>query len=252
VLQADFPSDRGFWERVWAHRILGRGEREPFRRLGGPESRRLEWLAGRAAAKEAVRSLLASQHGLDVPLPDIEIHHDEQGRPLVDGAWRDLVPDLPVVSIAHTQGLAVAVAGLAPARAGEALLLGIDAEYVAERAPGFAEVAFDGDELRTIRSLPPGLQEEWLHRAWCAKEAVGKALGVGLIEGPRCVRVDDIDPEGGKVAVRLGVRLAGAFPALAEEPLSVTTGRHGDLIVASMIGKLAGAELVGVAVPSAF
>jgi phosphopantetheinyl transferase len=186
-----------------------------------------------------------------VPLPDIEIRPDGHGRPLVDGSWRDAVPGLPVVSITHTDGLAVAVAGLTPASGGVDLLLGVDAEYIRTRPPGFAEAAFDGQELRVIRSLPAGLQEEWMLRAWCAKEAAAKATGFGLIEGPPSARIVALDPEIDEATVRLAGHLAGAFPGLAGAPLAVSTGRHGDLVIAMMLCELAGPEPVGGAVRAA-
>src|SRR5262249_46789619 len=136
---AAFPFDRGFWKRVWAQRILGRAERDQFRRLRTPETRQLEWLAGRTAAKEAVQQLLREHYGLELRHADVEIAPDAQGRPLVDGAWRNLVERPPVVSIAHTAGWAVALAALDPSGR---LRLGIDVERVRPRGEGFADLAF--------------------------------------------------------------------------------------------------------------
>jgi len=80
-----------------------------------------------------------------------------------------------------------------------------------------------------------------------------KALGLGLTEGPRSVRIAQIDPEGGggrRPARRPGGRgLPG--PGGGATCMS-RPGANGDLIVATMIGELAGAEQVGVAVPSAY
>jgi phosphopantetheinyl transferase len=243
-LRADFPSDRGFWKRVWAHRILGRAERALFRRLRAPESRQLEWLAGRAAAKEAVRRLLDIHYGLDLRLADIEILPDPWGRPRVEGAWRDSVAGPPSVSISHADGLAVAVAGLAPSMA-EEWLLGIDVEPVRPRAPGFADAAFDGGEAEILRGLPPDSRDEWMLRSWCAKEAVAKALGLGLVEGPRSVRVVALDLASETVSVRPGDRLASAFPGPTSPPLlAVSTGRHGDLVMATTLCEPIGAEPV--------
>ena len=36
---------------------------------------------------------------------------------------------------------------------------------------------------RLLTALPPDLRQEWALRMWCAKEAVGKALGRGLSAG---------------------------------------------------------------------
>jgi phosphopantetheine--protein transferase-like protein len=247
-VRADFPSDRGFWKRVWANRMLSRAERELFRRLSAPESRQLEWLAGRAAAKEAVQQLLGDHHGLDVPLVDIEILPDAWGRPRVDGAWRESVSVLPVVSISHTDGLAVAAAGLAES-AGSVGLLGIDVEFLHPRPPGFAEAAFDAEELEILHDLPPDLREEWVLRAWCAKEAVGKAMGRGLVEGPRSVRVADIDTLSEAVLVRPSGRSIAALPNPASSPdFVVSTGRYGDLVVATTHRDPVDAVLTGIEV----
>jgi phosphopantetheinyl transferase (holo-ACP synthase) len=120
-MRAEFPSDRAFWMRVWAHRMLSRAERALFHQLGGPESRALAWLAGRAAAKEAVRHLLVEHFALDLPLADIEILPDSAGHPQVEGPWRQLVSHPPTVAISHAGGLAIAVAGLGPMNAEDLL-----------------------------------------------------------------------------------------------------------------------------------
>jgi phosphopantetheinyl transferase (holo-ACP synthase) len=114
-LRAEFSSDRGFWKRVWIHRMLGRTERALILQSNASDSHQLEWLAGRAAAKEAIRRLLERHYGLDLPLADIEILPDPWGRPRPEGAWLDRVDGPLCVSIRRVDGLAVAVAGLAPA-----------------------------------------------------------------------------------------------------------------------------------------
>jgi phosphopantetheinyl transferase len=243
-MRADFPSDRGFWKRVWMHRMLGRAERAMFRQLKVPESRQLEWLAGRAAAKDAVRRLLDLHYGLDLPPADIEILPDPWGRPRPEGAWRDLIAGTLSVSISHVDGLAVAVAGLAPGMADE-LLLGIDVESMRPLAPGFADAAFDGGESEILGDVPLDSREEWMLRVWCAKEAVAKALGLGLVEGPRSVRLAALDVASEAVSVALGDRLAAAFPGTMPSLLAVATGRHGGLVTATTLCEPAGAEPVG-------
>jgi phosphopantetheinyl transferase len=240
---ARFPSDQAFWKRIWAHRILGRSERDQFRQLRSPEPRQLEWLAGRAAAKEAIRALLRTQYGLDILPADVEIYPDEWGRPHVAGGWRGAVPGAVAISIAHTDGVAVALAGVeAPGAGGEAssLRLGIDVERVRDRPEGFAELAFTAGEQELLATVPPGLRLEWTLRSWCAKEAVAKASGYGLIEGPRSVEVMALDIDRELIAVRLANQLAAAHPDLADSPLVVYTGRDGDLVVATTLCEPAG------------
>ena len=110
-----FP-DRSFWSRVWAHRILGRRERVEFDALAGSEALQFGWLAGRAAAKEAIRALLRTEHGRDVALADIEIAADRDGQLVVSGSWEASAVGQPVVALAQTDEWVVAQAGLAARR----------------------------------------------------------------------------------------------------------------------------------------
>jgi len=109
------------------------------------------------------------------------VRSDEAGRPHVSGPWSDDVR----VSIAHTDGIAVALAaeGMAP---------GVDVEPIEARGDGFAAMAFGDEELTLVRS---GARDEWLTRVWCAKEAAGKARGTGLGGAPRSLRVERVEGE---------------------------------------------------------
>lgn len=220
-----------FLKRAWAQRILSRAERVEFRRLRTPEPRQLEWLAARAAAKEALQQLLQARYGIDLRPADIEITHDPQGRPLVGGTWRGTVDAIPVVSLSHTQGHAVALAGLVEREGLPGI--GIDIEQLRPRPAGFDEIAFDAGERELIAMLPVEQRAEWLVRGWCAKEAVAKALGTGLIEGPRSISIEAIDAGREQVAVRLTGELAARFPDLAEAYVIAYTGCHDDLIFAT-------------------
>jgi phosphopantetheine--protein transferase-like protein len=236
-LTATFPSDQGFWKRVWAQRVLSRRERDQFRQLRTPEIRQLEWLAARTAAKEAVQQLVKARYGLDLLHADIEIYPDEHGRPLVGGAWTGTVETLPIISVAHSRGVAVAFASLDDRE--RCPRIGIDIEYLRPRPAGFDEVAFSNSEREVIASLPADSREEWLIRCWCAKEAVAKALGTGLIEGPRSVAVVAVDLAGERVAIRLAGELAGQHPDLATASIVARTVRQGDLIAATTLWETA-------------
>jgi phosphopantetheine--protein transferase-like protein len=238
LLPAGFRSDSALWKRIWAGRVLSRGERERFRALGVPEPRQLEWLGARTAAKEAVQALVRASHGLELLPADIEIEADELGRPLVGGAWLGDVDAVPVVSLAHADGSAVALAGLATPRgdlgAGVARV-GIDVEHLRPRSDGFAELAFTGEERERLASLPPELVDEWMLRSWCAKEAVAKAVGSGLIRGPQDVSAVAIDPERERIEVQLRGDLAKAHPELSDVPLIAHSLRQDDLVVATTL-----------------
>jgi phosphopantetheinyl transferase len=220
-VDVDVPGDRKFWKQVWAGRILGPNERDAFAALRVPDARQLEWLGGRTAAKEAVRALLAAGPGIEATLADIEIQPDAAGRPVVSGPWRDRVPGPLGVSIAHSDGVAVAVVGASD-------FLGIDVERVRTPGRGFGEVAFDDEERQRLSELP----EEWALRCWCAKEAVAKATGSGLSDGPGSVVITAVDPLEERLTARLAGRLAEAHPDLAGVDLVVQTRQVDDVVVA--------------------
>jgi phosphopantetheinyl transferase (holo-ACP synthase) len=169
--------------------VLGRRERELFASLDLPETRQLEWLAARTAAKECVAELVSDGHGLDLLHAEIEILPDEQGKPVVVCPALEGLCEPPAVSLAHTHGHAAALAAIRTPRAG----LGIDIERLVPRAQGFAEVALTEAERRLLAPLPADRTEEWLLRIWCAREAAGKALGTGLTGDDGVPRASALD-----------------------------------------------------------
>ncbi len=233
------PPDLGLWRRVWAHQVLCRAEREEFRRLVGPERRQVEWLAGRTAAKEAARDLLRTHLGLEPPLADIEIRVDDRGRLGVGGPWEGELDGELVVSISLDTHLTVALAGILPApgrsvdNAGS--FLGIHAESLRPRRDEALEPNLTAEELHLLLDGPLDRLDEWRFRCRCAKKAVAKALGKEATDESRSVSVAGVAEEAEAVLVRLGDRLAGDHPRLAEEPLVVFTARHGRSVVATTL-----------------
>src|SRR2546421_11996867 len=53
-----FKPEASFWKDLWSSLVLSRQERRVFRELRGPGHRQIEWLSGRTAAKDAMRSFL--------------------------------------------------------------------------------------------------------------------------------------------------------------------------------------------------
>ena len=158
-------------------RYLGERERVTYD-AQTPRGQR-SWLAGRIAAKDAVRRLLW-QRGAGKMWPiEIGIETESSGRPVVrTGHAAD---DLRV-SIAHKDDVAVAFAAIG-------VDVGVDVERVAERGEAFAATAFTAEERALI--LAGEDEAEWLTRLWTAKEAVGKCLGTGLSGNPRKLPVTD-------------------------------------------------------------
>jgi acyl transferase domain-containing protein/phosphopantetheinyl transferase len=220
-----------FWVKVWSRLVLSHQERQAFHRLGGSEERQAEWLLGRIVAKDAVRSFLKARHGLTVAPADIEIVKDQYGRPEPRGYWLQGLDFLPAMSLSHSAQFAIAIAG-------ECMVgqhLGVDVQRIEDRSAEFEEVAFTASERSLLDSVGSEARLEYITRFWCAKEAVGKALGRGLPEGPRGIIVQTLKEAGEVVVVSLGDTLAREFPRWAGALLAVYTTRHRDFIIASTL-----------------
>lgn len=210
------------WRDVLEQTMLSPFERESLMGPRGPELRRTLRLWGRIAAKEAVRRIWIDQ-GLDPVYPaDLEISPDEHGRPWLRSLVEPDRDSLPLVSIAHTDGVAVALAVTSMTAR-----LGIDVERIVGRSPGFEAIAFTSAE-RELLSRMVG-RPEWSARFWCAKEAVAKMTGLGLISGPASVIIVDAWTDG-TIKVELGPRLSEACPDLVKCPLTVHSHRRGEWI----------------------
>ncbi|HTU17441.1 MAG TPA: 4'-phosphopantetheinyl transferase superfamily protein, partial [Gemmataceae bacterium] len=171
----------------WAARLFLHAQEMPQFREAPNHDRRRQFVASRAAVKDAVRTWLSRQHGKDLPHPaELAIEHDEHGRPFLrPGADAEL----PHISIAHTAAGAVAIAADVP--------VGIDLEE-AERdtrsiLADFTTVA-ERATIERLSALYP--QQTFETRLWCAKEAAGKALGIGMGGRPRDLEAIEIDEEG--------------------------------------------------------
>jgi phosphopantetheinyl transferase len=218
------------WLKVLAHLVLSRRERAEWYALGALAKRRREWLLGRAVAKDAVRKLVARQLGLRLAPADIEIVPDGHGRPEVHGQWISDRRNAPSVSISHSGGIAVAIATLETAH-----LVGIDIESVRERRRGFEHAAFTEGERKLVAGFGDTHQLEWYLRMWCAKEAVGKALGRGFAKGVHSFEVRTAGFDDGAVGLRVAESLSSEFPSFIGRELRTHTAREGDLIASTAV-----------------
>lgn len=178
---------------------LTKAEAERYRALPDSERRQEQFYLGRLAAKDAVRRWLRSRGVRDVAANRIEILNDADGAPVVGGDAFDSARP-PQVSLAHKPGIAVAVAVDGP--------VGVDVEAMVPRDDAFVAASFGPAE----RALLAPLGDEWVTRAWCAKEAVAKALRVGLRD-PRALTVTAIEASSGEVVVRAAERTVTARTA---------------------------------------
>jgi phosphopantetheinyl transferase (holo-ACP synthase) len=146
--------------------------------LGGAEwdtyqaNPRYDWLLGRIAAKDAVRSRIKQMSGGSLHPLEIRIANLSSGAPVLEapGGYRW------ALSISHIKDEAIAAVADAPG-------VGVDVVRVTPRSPKFMQLAFDSAEKALLAQSRDELS--WTHRAWCAKEAAAKMHGVGLEAMPQ-------------------------------------------------------------------
>ncbi len=165
----------------FARRYLTAREWEGYRDL--PERRKEDWLAGRVAAKDAVR-LLLWERGMGPLWPiEVEIPTGADGAPEVRApGGLDLR-----VSISHKQGRAVAMVA-------EGLDPGVDLETVEARPPELERAAFTERERDWLSSRPEAERDGWRARLWAAKEAAAKRRRTGMND-PRRLEIESMDEE---------------------------------------------------------
>ncbi len=192
-----FEAHGSIWMLVLAYMVLNRSERREWQALDSSPKRRLEWLMGRIAAKDAVRMLLRDTAGLRLCPADVEITADAHGALEARGKWMDQAGSATSISISHTRGVAIAMAGRNPNAPG----IGVDVEQIGRITEEIERLIFSGREQELFASLTGPARAEWATRLWCAKEAVGKALGWGMLNGPDSLEIREADLRTGKVDV---------------------------------------------------
>lgn len=221
--------DDGIRPDVLANDILSGRERETWLRLPESQRRRREWLAGRLTAKDAVRLLLKDLYQMEACPADIEISANEHGQPAVSG---ELVAKLGCrlyLSIAHSDEAAVAVVG----DCGKGLRgIGIDIERLDRNHKGLEEAGFTADERSLFDDVPASEREEWLLRLWCAKEALAKALGQGMMGNPLNIVVQDVDVGTGRVNLKIAGQLARKLTDYVDGAFTAYTGCDENLVFA--------------------
>ena len=158
-------------------------------------SRRLEWIAGRMAAKKAMRIHVRDHLGIQLNPTDVEILADSNGAPHAR-ALQGLV-NLPALSITHAAGRAICA--IMPA----SQHVGIDLTPVEERSNDFVQQWFTSSE-QILVTRHPGPTARTVSAIWAIKEAVSKVLGLGLKLATSEMEVTSLRQDG-----RAEVRLSG-------------------------------------------
>ena len=222
---AFFERNEQIWLRIISNIVLSETERVTFCRMKGDVKRRIEWLFGRIAVKEAVRRFMKDRLHARWSYADVEILRDQYGKPYAKGEWEKDVGAKLDVAIAHTAQFVVALAA-SNAR------IGIDVESVArDLSKEFADGVFTDDEQNLAADAAKSAHV--LVRFWCAKEAVSKALGTGIRYSPRELIVTGYNAESGQITVQLTGAWLEGFKMLKNRDLVVSSRVMRDHAVAS-------------------
>ena len=209
------PGDFGrpIWRDVLEAVQLGPEERRRHTAIGGSESQRSLRLWGKIAAKEAARRLWLDLGGEAVYPADLVIEHDALGRPWLRSQADSNRERMPKLSISHVGGVALAIATLNPE-----FSPGVDVALIESRGAEFEAIAFSEAERHLLDRYPGDERDEWLARFWCAKEAAGKAVGIGLDGDPKRIEIESADEDFGILTVRVRELRS----------IRVSTGRRGE------------------------
>lgn len=220
-----FENNQELWLKTLAGVLLSPTEREDWLEMQGATSRRVEWLFGRAAAKESVRRFLLKYHQARWTDADIPVWADDSGKPHALGPWREHTATKLDLSIAHTSRLIVA-AVVANAR------IGIDIEAIGrDLSEDFTKGVFTHAELELAAHT--GEAPVAILRFWCAKEALSKALGTGIRYSPQDLLITAVDAVTGEIAIELTGQWLEPFKHLKGRKNTVFTSLYAGHVFAS-------------------
>jgi phosphopantetheinyl transferase len=212
-LTLSFADLEGFDFALLARYCLNDGEMRRFKDLSRFPERQRQWLLGRVVAKDAARSWLAGQARSAMAHPAaLAIDVDENGSPIVAETCGFAAP--PHLSLAHCEDRAVAAA--------QAQKVGVDLERVARRDAAFVDTIATAKERQLLEPFSRSARDEWITRLWCAKEAVGKLLGVGIVGLPQSLEASRIERTG-EICIR---------HRASARSYAVSTLRDADFVVA--------------------
>ena len=178
-------------------------------------------------AKDAVRFYLKEHYNIQISPVDITVDNNQNGKPEVSGLWPDKLSGAIKLSLAHKEGVAIALAGESQMVTG----IGIDIEPIRPLREYFLEGAFTEKERRLAAGF--GNQaEEWLVRMWCAKEATGKALGTGIVDSPKEIMVVGLDVDSERINVELSGGRLQQLHQFSGKKLRVATFRKEKMAIA--------------------
>jgi len=226
------PGDmaRPVWRDVLEWTQLGPEERSGCVALGGTEVRRTQRLWGRIAAKEAARRIWQAMGEHACHPADLAVGYGSNGRPLLLDRARPEDRSQPAISIAHAEGLTIALAARdAGSRAG------IDVEPVFQFPEQPDTSDFSAGELALLATWSGPSRREWMARLVAARQAAAKAVGIGPGGATDRPEVRTVDAQNGTMAVEVRCSASG----LTGESLRVQTARRGEHVWAWTLGERA-------------
>src|SRR5262249_26618070 len=125
-----------------------------------------EWIA----AKEAARRLWKAEGRPATHPADLAFLDSDGGRPRLTHVDRPEDASLAAIAIAHTDGVAVALAAREPASS-----VGIDVKTIADCPDDFESSASSPGERAILARWAGPARVEWIARLSCAKEAAARA-----------------------------------------------------------------------------
>ncbi|MGC8640880.1 MAG: polyketide synthase, partial [Isosphaeraceae bacterium] len=228
------PADMGrpVWRDVLEQIQLTPEERAELTRPVVSELGRKHRLWGRIAAKEAVRRLWLAEGQPPRYPADLAIANDPSGRPRFRDLAQPHAADLPAVSIAHAEGIVVALAAHDPQSHP-----GIDIESIREHDQKSNGFALSPGENELLRSCTGPQRQEHSARLRAARQAAAKASGMG----PRA-QISDIEVIAFETDTADAIVTVSKAPAwAASNPIGWTirvhTERRGEHIWAWTLGK---------------
>ena len=172
---------------------LGPAERRQAVDIAHP-GRRLDWIAGRLAAKELVRLHLRDRYGVALPRRRVEVATDPGGAPV---PWVPARPGLaallPAISITHACGRALAL-GVPTSDPG--VRVGVDLAPVEARPDSFEKQWLTDGEQRLLEDTDSDQRILLVSQLWALKEAASKALGLGLHLSTTELEIERLNPDG--------------------------------------------------------
>lgn len=180
------------WMRLLSRAVLDDEELDTWAAMAAGR-RRAEWLLGRVALKDAVRTWAIQRYERAVAPRAMRIETTSAGAPFVVSTELDDRGGSPAVSLAHCRTLVLAAAG----EPGSGL--GVDVEARDRNVATLARVLTPEEATLVSGAERNGVS---VLDVLVAKEAAAKALGIGLGGSMARWPVVDADREGRQVVIR--------------------------------------------------